>query len=112
MRDNLRFVEEKALEPEKESEFGYFGKHFILFIPSDVLPKDSDSRDMPTFFELQIKTLFQHAWAEANHDLFYKPNRTIPPEDKRRFAFAAAQSWGADLMFDDLAKRFGNDKAE
>jgi GTP pyrophosphokinase len=52
---------------------------------------------------LQIKTLFQHAWSEANHDLGYKPALApVGVEDERRLAFTSAQAWGADHIFDEL----------
>jgi putative GTP pyrophosphokinase len=54
------------------------------------------------FFELQIKTLFQHAWSEAEHDLGYKPATVLSSDQKRRLAFTAAQAWGADQIFDEL----------
>jgi putative GTP pyrophosphokinase len=99
-------IEVKALVPDSESEFGYFGKHFILLLPSDVTARVPDPHLLPTFFELQVKTLFQHAWAEANHDLAYKPEYDLSPEQKRKIAFTAAQSWGADMIFEEL-HRFG-----
>ena len=65
-------IENKILVPDGESEFGYIGQHFILLLPSDVLAGFNDDDNLPQFFELQIKTLFQHAWSEAEHDLGYK----------------------------------------
>ena len=88
--------------PESESEFGYVGKHFILNIPRDLYPTAFDFDLMPDVFELQVKTLFQHAWAEAEHDLAYKPEVELDADEKRLFAFTAAQAWGADKIFDDL----------
>lgn len=99
----LRPVESKMLIPESEWEFGYFGKHYILFTPTDVIDADMDRADVPDFFELQIKTLFQHAWSEANHDLGYKPGANpLTADEIRRMAFTAAQSWGADRLFNEL----------
>lgn len=97
-----RPIEKKALVPESDSEFGYFGKHYVLKIPEDVISDDYDRSKIPTFFELQIKTLFQHAWSEANHDLGYKPGQELTPYQKRQLAFTAAQAWGADQIFSEL----------
>lgn len=99
---NLRFIEEKEKKPESESEFGYFGLHFIIAVPSDIVPDEYDDDVIPEFFELQIKTLFQHAWSEAHHDLGYKAFRDLLPDEKRRIAFSAAQAWGADNIFQEL----------
>jgi ppGpp synthetase/RelA/SpoT-type nucleotidyltranferase len=63
-----------------------------------------DKDMVPQFFELQIKTMFQHAWSEANHDLGYKPESgELDPEHLRLLAFTSAQAWGADMVFNDLS---------
>ena len=99
-------IEQKMVLPNSESEFGYFGHHMILILPSDVIESDMDESKIPQVFELQIKTLFQHSWSEANHDLAYKPgDRQLTSEQKRLVAFTSAQAWGADHIFDDLFKQ-------
>ncbi len=91
--------------PDSEWEFGYFGKHYILLLPRDVIDPGIDQNLVPEFFELQVKTLFQHAWSEANHDLGYKPGAApLTADEKRRLAFTAAQAWGADRVFDELCQ--------
>jgi putative GTP pyrophosphokinase len=103
IRKYLNPIEIQTLVPDSESEFGYCGKHFILLLPSDISAKIADADSLlPPFFELQVKTLFQHAWAEANHDLLYKPTFDLSSEEKRKVAFTAAQSWGADMIFEEL----------
>jgi putative GTP pyrophosphokinase len=102
IRRNYKPVESKDLIPERESEFGYVGKHFILSIPQDLYADDADRSRMPIFFELQIKTLFQHAWSEASHDLAYKQDVQLTSLQKRMIALTAAQSWGADQQFAQL----------
>lgn len=98
-----RQVESRDIVPDSEWEFGYFGRHYILLLPTDVIPAGTDRTLIPEFFELQIKTLFQHAWSEANHDLGYKPGATpLTSDEKRRLAFTSAQAWGADRVFDEL----------
>jgi ppGpp synthetase/RelA/SpoT-type nucleotidyltranferase len=95
-------IEMKEVVPDSESEFGYFGKHYVLFIPNDVIGDEELKKEAPTFFELQIKTLFQHAWSEANHDLGYKSEIDLTPVEKRKIAFTSAQAWGADEIFSEL----------
>lgn len=95
-------IERRDLIPESESEFGYIGKHFILALPEDLFDDDADRRRTPSFFELQIKTLFQHAWSEAEHDLAYKPNTPLTSLQKRQVALTAAQAWGSDHLFAEL----------
>jgi len=98
-----RPVETQELLPECEWEFGYFGRHYVLLLPSDLMDPALDKSQMPDFFELQIKTLFQHAWSEANHDLGYKSGSApLDADAKRRLAFTSAQAWGADRIFDQL----------
>lgn len=95
----LTAIEYRAVVPDSESEFSYFGRHLILGLPTDVIEAGMDAELLPRFFELQIKTLFQHAWSEADHDLAYKPGDTaLTAEQKRLVAFTAAQAWGASAM--------------
>lgn len=95
------FIESKSKFPESDAEFGYFGTHMILKLPDDVVD-DEQKSSCPEFFELQIKTLFQHAWSEAHHDLGYKAPRPLTGLEKRQIAFSAAQAWGADQIFEQL----------
>lgn len=95
-------IEQQQLVPESNWEFGYFGEHFVLPLPRDVIPTDVQPEDCPSFFELQIKTLFQHAWSEANHDLGYKATQELTSEQQRYLAYTAAQAWGADRVFAEL----------
>lgn len=104
IEDHYRKVESKRIRPDSDSEFGYFGEHFILFIPDELIDDEHDKDEIPNFFELQIKTLFQHAWGEAEHDLGYKPGAVLNSIEKRKIAFTAAQAWGADQIFNELHK--------
>lgn len=95
----FREVEDRVVEQPDPESFSYEGRHLVLLIPPDIRTR----RGSPiSFFELQISTIFQHAWAEANHDLGYKTQGKLDYDDKRKIAWAAAQAWGADLIFDEL----------
>jgi len=97
-------IEFQKIVPDSPNEFGYEGKHYIMFFPDDIRGRVAQEDDVPDFFELQIKTLFQHAWGEADHDLAYKPQGGLTIDQKRRVAFTAAQAWGADRIFNELAQ--------
>jgi len=98
----FRPVETRELVPEDHWAFGYFGRHWVFPLPEDLIPDGEDVEAYPRFFELQVRTLFQHAWSEANHDLGYKPPQPLTPIQERQFAYTAAQAWGADRVFEEL----------
>ena len=94
-------IEVRTIVPDSPREFDYEGRHYIMLLPDDIVEPDWEGH-VPEFFELQVKTLFQHAWGEANHDLGYKPARDLERVEKRKIAFTSAQAWGADHIFDEL----------
>lgn len=97
--DEVHVIEDREVEEPEPEHFGYEARHFVCFIPPDI----RERHDCPIdFFELQVATLFQHAWAQANHDLGYKPQCELGYDDRRLLAWAAAQAWGADRTFDEL----------
>ena len=97
----FQFVEHRDIVEDDVKKFGYEGTHFICHIPS-FIHRDKSNHNVPYFFELQIKTLYQHAWAQSQHGLGYKPNTPLPWEKERKIAFLAAQSWGADEILMQL----------
>jgi ppGpp synthetase/RelA/SpoT-type nucleotidyltranferase len=105
IKEWFRPIEYKDHVPESHWEFGYFGRHYILAVPTDIIDPAWPKEMMPRFFELQVKTLFEHAWSEAEHDLGYKPGEEpLTPIQIRSLAYTSAQAWGADRAFEDLFK--------
>lgn len=87
--------------PERDAEFGYETEHLILIIPIQLKPRDWDKHErMPTTFELQIRTIFMHAYAEPQHDIAYKGAADLPQEARRQLGWIAASSWGADQAYE------------
>ncbi|OBJ08549.1 GTP pyrophosphokinase family protein [Mycobacterium sp. 1465703.0] len=104
-------VEYVAKEPEEPDEFGYESDHYICVIPQHLMPAGWDQHDdMPTTFELQLRTLFMHAWAEPQHNVNYKAAEGISRESKRELAWIAASAWGADHKLNEVANRLGSFK--
>lgn len=98
----FRVVERTRIIPDEPSKFGYEGLHLVCFISPIIFNKYKGENLLPDFFELQIKTLYQHAWGQAEHGLGYKPGVKLETDEKRKLAFIAAQSWGADEILSDL----------
>ena len=112
IRHEFRTAEIETKEPDVTSAFGYFGTHLLLLVPNDLFPDDYPRERLPDKFELQVKTVFQHAWAEAEHDITYKTSNSWSNDQKRRIAFTAAQAWGADQIFDELYRSSRNDELQ
>ncbi|MFC8615019.1 GTP pyrophosphokinase family protein [Micromonospora purpureochromogenes] len=80
-------------------EFGYLSLHYVLTL-------DEKRRELPEYrryvgipFEIQIRSVLQHAWAEIEHDLGYKSAQSLPPKLQRHFARLASLLESADDGF-------------
>jgi putative GTP pyrophosphokinase len=101
----LNRVEVDHKRPDFWNQFDYESLHGVYAIPPTYLPAGWDEQeDMPGTLEIQIRTLFQHAYAEPQHDLGYKPGAELTPELSRELAWVAASSWGADKTLDRVRK--------
>lgn len=101
----FRPVEDRFHQPEEADRFGYEATHLVCLVPPDIREKTVSPID---FFELQVCTLFQHAWAEANHDVGYKSKGKLSWEEQRMIALTAANAWGADRVFEELRHKEGS----
>ncbi len=83
--------------PAADAEFGYESTHLVCHISPPVRPTGwAEEPRMPSTFELQVRTIFMHAYAEPNHNLGYKTANDLTRNQKRRLAWIAASAWGAD----------------
>jgi ppGpp synthetase/RelA/SpoT-type nucleotidyltranferase len=88
-------------------DFGYRSVHLIArFGPSQMrTPLDSFVREH--WFEIQVRSILEHAWAEIEHEIVYKSGIVQPAEITRRFASLAGTLELLDGEF--LALRSEND---
>ena len=70
--------------------FGYLSLHYICSIP-----------DFPYRFEIQMRTLLQHAWANMDHDTGYKSGVEIPRRYLRNMSRLAGM---LELVDDEFSK--------
>jgi ppGpp synthetase/RelA/SpoT-type nucleotidyltranferase len=103
LRRTFNEVEQEHKRPDSIGEFGYEGEHLNCTIPQDARTTAwQTDASLPEVFELQVKTVFQHAWAAAHHDLGYKPTVRLSSDQLRALAWIAASAWGADRQFEQL----------
>ncbi|MDR2078742.1 MAG: tetratricopeptide repeat protein [Treponema sp.] len=82
-------------------EFGYESIHILVKIPERLTEKHGDCGcDVA---EIQIRTILQDAWAEVEHELFYKAEFTPFDEPmKRKLAAINANLSLADIIFQEI----------
>ena len=109
LRSTFVTLEEEAKKPATDDAFGYESHHFTFALPPIDLPAGwKELKKKPAVFELQVRTLFMHAWAEPQHDIGYKDQGFLDAarENRRKLAHSAAMAWGADQAFQQLANRY------
>ena len=80
----------------KEDSFGYLSLHYICSLPfGEKWPDEICGKK----FEIQIRTILQHAWSAIHHDIGYKSDFGVPREIKRQFARLAGLLELADDEF-------------
>lgn len=82
--------------------FGYRSVHYIISISKDrqKLPEYEYHNDLK--FEIQIRTILEHAWAEIEHDRNYKSVSELPSDLRREFFRLAAELESIDERFRQL----------
>ena len=82
-------------------EFGYRSVHRVAWLVDERTRLVEYARFKDRRFEVQIRTVLQHAWAEIEHDLGYKAE-TIPTPMRRRFSMLAGVLELVDYEFQTL----------
>jgi len=91
-----------AAELLDEGKFGYQSIHFLVRMHPNRTCLPEYQRHEGLTFEIQVRTLLQHAWAEMEHDIQYKSAAVIPTAIRRKFIALAGVLEIADREFQAL----------
>ena len=80
-------------KPSANDRFGYRSLHYVCRMP----PEDGAPGELR--YEIQVRTLLEHAWAEIEHDLGYKSRNSVPAVARRRLNRLAGLLELADQEF-------------
>lgn len=107
----VRRTVDKTAETRISGQFGY-GSHHLVCMVGDNAPEELApyrGRD----FEIQVRTVLQHAWAEFEHDIRYKSrDSNVDPRIDRAFTLAAGLIELADQQFDQVAAILDEQRGE
>ncbi|MCX7571592.1 (p)ppGpp synthetase [Tumebacillus sp. DT12] len=86
----------KTLDPDR---FGYLSLHYVGQLPAKRLELTEYARFEGLKFEIQIRSILQHTWAEIEHDMGYKSEHAVPKDIRRSFSRLAGLLELADIEF-------------
>lgn len=97
VKEQFRVDWKNSIDKRKRHDltsFGYNSLHYICRL------KEGELSDIA--FEIQMRTILQHAWSAMEHDIGYKSSVQLPPEFLRQFSRLAGMLELADDEFSRL----------
>ncbi len=98
---------ENTIDKRKKDDpdrFGYMSLHYVVSLDE----KRSNLKENIKFkgikFEIQIRTILQHTWAEIEHDLGYKSKSSVPLHIRRKFSSLSGALELIDGAFIEIRK--------
>lgn len=92
-------IVEEEVKPDEEDRFGYRSVHLIAKLRPDRAALFEWQKFGALVFEIQVRTVLQHAWAAVSHVLHYKNTPNVPAQLRRRMSRLAGLFELADEEF-------------
>ncbi len=105
IEENLKIIkQEDTASRLDESQFGYQSYHYVIKLPKEWLsiPTLKDFAEYQA--EIQIRTIAQHIWAAASHNLQYKQEASVPSTLRRSIYRVSALLETVDLEFERVLR--------
>lgn len=104
--DTENSIDKRAtLDPDK---FGYLSLHYVAQLTDKRLELAEYRRFKDKKFEIQIRSILQHTWAEIEHDIGYKNTAEVPKELRRQFSRLAGLLEIADEEFVQIRNKIND----
>lgn len=94
------YEEQSKQELLNATEFGYRSTHLIASVHKEWASTPAFRGIVDLKFEIQVRTILMHSWAEIEHKLAYKSESDIPKDLRRQFSFISAALENADFQFE------------
>lgn len=96
-------------EIEKINPSGYSDIQYVSKLPKSRISSSEELKQFENkYFEIQVRTVLQHAWAEIEHDDLYKNTSYIPQDLRRRFFLVSNVLESADNELNELHQKIKN----
>lgn len=110
LREYLRVNKKESVDKREDldpNEFGYRSFHLIAKLEKNEPNISSFGKEIRgRWFEVQVRSVLEHAWAEIQHEVVYKAAINFPPQIKREFAAIAGGLEILDREFLRLRKQY------
>jgi putative GTP pyrophosphokinase len=104
--DTENSIDKRAsLDPDR---FGYLSLHYVVSLRAERSKLVEYNRFEGLKFEIQIRSILQHTWAEIEHDIGYKSKIEIPKPIRRKFSRLAGLLELADDQFVQIREDLGH----
>lgn len=107
LRDLFDVDEDRSINKNVElgaDRVGYKSIHLICKLKRDRLNLPEYSAFSNAVFEVQVRTILQHSWAEIEHDKNYKYSGVLPDNIRRRLMLLSGALEILDREFNSVSK--------